>query len=378
MSHRRPDLHVICLDDPTFPVYGGVIDMHYRIQALSHAGVRMYIHAFYKGATPDGSVLKQWAEDVFFYPRLPPWQALQGAYMMTSRMSTSLLQRLLQDDVPVLFEGMHTSGMLAALKHQNPQRKLFLRSHNIESHYYHDLFMSSTSWWKRLYYQREFRLLRKQEAEILPLFTHIWSISAQEVNILKAFNEQTSWLPACIQFHSQQFKYLPSISANECTLLFHGNFGVSENRHAGQWLIDYIIKTNDKSLKLILAGKALDTCHFLAHPQIQYVSDPEFMDAVLAQADLVVLPGKQASGVKIKLLESLSAGKRVLCSAETASGSGLEDALPIFRNVEDLNRLIAASRSGGMDGQYLQVLQSFQRMYNPQHQAEQILKALNA
>lgn len=378
MSHRRPDLHFVCLDDPTFPVYGGVIDMHYRIQSLASAGLRIYIHAFYKGRHADLSILKQWAEEVYFYPRLKIWQAGKGPYMMASRRSDMLLKRLMQDDVPVLFEGLHTCSVVNALKAKSPNRKLFLRSHNIESHYYHDLYLSTNAWLKRLYFQREFQLLRKVEAEILPLFSHVWSISNQEVSILKAFNPKTTWLPAYVNFNAQVFRRLPQIDPTECTLLFHGNFKVAENKNAAERLITFMQQTQIKGLKLILAGKALNTCGFPETRDIQYVSDPDIMDTVLSEADLIVLPGKQASGVKIKLLESLASGKRVICSPETASGSGLEAVLPVFQTHQELEFIIQKTLNAELEPQYLQALKDFQNLYNPQYLTAQMLKEWHA
>lgn len=377
MSHRRPDLHIVCLDDPTYPVYGGVIDMHYRIQSLASAGLRIYIHAFYKGQHSDPTILKQWAEEVYFYPRLKIWQAGRGAYMMASRRSDQLLNRLMQDEVPVLFEGLHTCHVASTLRTKSPNRKLFLRSHNIESHYYHDLYLSTHSWLKRIYFQREFQLLRKAEAELLPIFSHIWSISNQEVTILKAFNPHTSWLPAYVNFNPQIFRRLPNIDPADCTLLFHGNFKVAENINAASLLIAFMQQTQIKGLKLILAGKALHTCGFPVNPAIEYVSDPEIMDTVLSEADLIVLPGKQASGVKIKLLESLASGKRVICSPETASGSGLEAVLPVFHSFQELDNIIQATLNTKLEPQYLQVLHAFQQLYNPRQLTGQLLKEWN-
>ena len=54
------------------------------------------------------------------------------------------------------------------------------------------------------------------------------------------------------------------------------------------------------------------------------------MDNVIKNATLVVLPGRQKSGVKIKLLNSLAKAKPVLATPETLNGSGLENILPRF------------------------------------------------
>ena len=39
-------LHIICLDAPSPPNYGGAIDMYYKIRALALAGTRIILHYF--------------------------------------------------------------------------------------------------------------------------------------------------------------------------------------------------------------------------------------------------------------------------------------------------------------------------------------------
>jgi len=371
-------LHIICLDDPSQPVYGGVIDMHYRIRALANAGVRLHLHIFYKGKSPDLSVLRQWADVVYTYPRKSPWLCFwrNEPFIVSSREHPDLYQRLAQDNHPVLFEGIHTTATVPALRKMYPERKLFLRAHNIESHYYNELYHATSDWIRRIYFRREFLKIRTWEHATLPLFTSVWSISTEETERLKSLNPSSLWIPAFIHFRNQRIHMLPALDAEKCTLLFHGNFSVDENRISAEWLLNFFRNKSPESMELILAGKNLKACSFEPHAYVRQVSDPEFMEDLLTEADIVVLPGKQRSGVKIKLLESLAAAKRVICSPEIASGSGLEQDLICFENEEELSRLLLLCREGKLEQQFLNSIQAFRRIYEPGKITGQILEMI--
>ncbi|MBN2519317.1 MAG: hypothetical protein JXB17_02335, partial [Bacteroidales bacterium] len=62
---------------------------------------------------------------------------------MQSRKNSELLNNLLQDNYPVLFEGFHTTYYLNNYKIKG--RKSFVRAHNIEHEYYKNLFINEKS-----------------------------------------------------------------------------------------------------------------------------------------------------------------------------------------------------------------------------------------
>lgn len=371
-AHRiiqKAGIHIICLDNPGLPTYGGVIDIHYRLLALASAGVSLYVHAFYTGREkPDKSVLLQIAEEVHFYPRksFPACVLDSQPYMVCSRNHPDLIKRLIQDNLPVWCEGIHTSAVLTELRKQNPERKFYLRAHNVESLYYQELFRNARNPVRRLYFKTEYLKILKYEENILREFDHVFAISPEESLILQKYTSRISWLPAFVRYRNQVLKTLPNPDPDDFNLLFHGNFAIDENRISAEWLIHFMQKFPRKGMRLLLAGKKLGAFSASLPASVQKFPDPEIMDEMLDQADLIVLPGTQRSGVKIKLLESLSAGKRVICSMQTASGSGLESELVIFKNEEQLNSLIEKTLSGEFDAAFLKSIHAFQQLYAPE------------
>jgi hypothetical protein len=64
----KPSLHIISFDVPFPPDYGGVMDVYYKMKALSEEGVRIILHCYEYGRKAS-SELTFLADEVYYYPR---------------------------------------------------------------------------------------------------------------------------------------------------------------------------------------------------------------------------------------------------------------------------------------------------------------------
>ena len=129
-----PDLHIVTFAVPYPANYGGAIDVWNRLVALKSLGLRIHLHCFVYGSFTPQAKLDEVAEKVYYYPRVvkPVLFSRGQPYIVTSRKSKQLLKNLSADLSPILFEGIHTTGLADQLK----GRKLLLRAHNVEHQYY--------------------------------------------------------------------------------------------------------------------------------------------------------------------------------------------------------------------------------------------------
>ena len=106
-------LHVISFDNPFPPNYGGVIDVYYKLKALKEAGVEITLHIFEYGRA-QAQELNQLCEKVFYYPRRTFVNPFVGSlpYIVSTRNDATLLQNLLVNNAPILFEGLHACYFL--------------------------------------------------------------------------------------------------------------------------------------------------------------------------------------------------------------------------------------------------------------------------
>ncbi|HRP33323.1 MAG TPA: mannosyltransferase, partial [Agriterribacter sp.] len=131
-------LHIVCLDVPYPPDYGGVFDLYYKLKYLYEAGVIIHLHSFAYGRGRQDA-LKQYCHSVHYYKRSNGWWNLLSRipYIVGSRSAPELLSNLTRDDFPVLLEGVHCTFWL--YKGRLNGRKVILRLHNVEFEYYHHL-----------------------------------------------------------------------------------------------------------------------------------------------------------------------------------------------------------------------------------------------
>ena len=102
-------LHIITFDVPYPANYGGAIDVYYRIKALHAYGVHIILHCFHKeNIATRYPELESLCEKVHYYQRSNKLfdHIHFQPFVVRSRRSKDLLNNLLQDNFPILFEGL--------------------------------------------------------------------------------------------------------------------------------------------------------------------------------------------------------------------------------------------------------------------------------
>jgi hypothetical protein len=164
----------------------------------------------------------------------------------------------------------------------------------------------------------------------------LFAISRQELEWAKGYNPQTYWLPAFF-YEPTTILETPGLPNNliysdlsfeqlkEVSLLYPANFSIATNRRAGAFLIQKILPLLPPRCKLILAGNAIPPkWQKLKHPQLLCYNRPQDMEAIRQKATVIILPGRQKTGAKLKFLESVLRHPRVWASPSVVEGSGLE------------------------------------------------------
>jgi len=329
-------IHIVSFDIPFPPDYGGVIDVFYKIKALSSLGVKIHLHCFQYGRKKSG-ILEALCHQVFYYPRKRIYTGIVSRvpYIVGSRINPDLLERLSLDQFPILFEGLHTCAYL-----DHPllaEKTKGVRMHNVEWQYYRGLFDYSTDALKSIYYAVESKRLHRFESVLIHA-NHIFGISKTETEYLINRYPQTTLL---FPFHGVSINHEQSGTGKFA--LYHGNLSVPENEEAVFWLLENL--KSDPDFPLIVAGKkpnpklkaAIEAAS--GFELVENPSDPK-MDELITNAHIHILPTFQSTGVKLKLIKSLFRGRFVMVNPEMVEGTGLQELCYIFKNPDSLNKLV--------------------------------------
>jgi hypothetical protein len=308
------NLHIVCFDVPFPPDYGGAMDMYFRIRSLHSLGMKLILHVFEYGRGRSKELEN--LGEVHYYQRKLSLGYLFSfrPFIVQSRANQTLLNRLLHDDAPILFEGVHTTILLEDERIR--KRFTMIRAHNVEHTYYRSLF-HETKGWKRWFFYLESKKLYHYEKK-MRLASVVLPVKEADAGYFKAFQMNCQVLPAS----------LPEFSFSGLEIrtyaLFHGNLSVSENIAAVHWLAQTLMPAISIDFPLIIAGKNPDDSilRLVNGKEIQLKANPseEEMSVLIEQASIHVLHTKNNNGTKLKLLAALSAPGHVLVNSETVTG----------------------------------------------------------
>lgn len=316
-------LHIISFDIPFPANYGGVIDVYYKIRALHRAGVKIHLHCFQYDRGP-AEDLDQYCASVHYYRRRTGIRSSLGIkpYIVASRMSQELVQNLMHDDHPILFEGLHTCGIMSDKRLKG--RFMVYRESNIEHHYYYHLFRAEKKHWKKIYFLSE-SLRLKLFQKVLRHASIMLAVSLDDANYLSGRfpGIKVVHLPS---FHrDDEVNILPGKGTGA---LYHGKLSVPENSAAAGFLITRVWE--DSFPELVIAG--LDPPEWLCrlaetHANIRIVRNPadETMFRLIREAHINVMVTFQPTGLKLKLLNALFNGRFCLVNPEMTRGTSLEE-----------------------------------------------------
>lgn len=331
------------------------MDVFYKIKALHEAGVVITLHCFQYRERYAQPELEKYCEKVYYYKRdLSPLSMLSSKpFVVKSRMTSALLKNLKKDTYPILFEGLHTCGVLKDKVLRS--RMKIIRMHNVEWQYYRNLELLETRIWKRIYFRTESIKLKRFENEIVKYANYILTVSPDDDDYFKQLYETEN-------LNESNIDFIPPFHPNEkveCKtgrgeyVLFHGKLSVPDNELAAIYLIKKVFSKVD--VPLIIAGKdpsvsLLDLARL--HDNVQIVANPNDskMNDLILNAQINVLLSFQRSGMKLKLLNALYRGRFCIVNRSMIQNTGLES-LCILKNT---SKEIAAAIESYMNLQFSQ------------------------
>ncbi len=331
-------LHIISFDVPYPANYGGVIDVYYKLVALKKEGIKVHLHCFEYGREK-AKQLEEFCHEVNYYPRNTGIFSNLSVkpYIVNSRRSEKLITNLLKDDYPILFEGLHSCFYIDDGRIKN--RFKIYRESNIEHHYYFHLFKSEKNLLKKVFFLAESYRLK------------VFQKNLEHADLMLVVSQSdTDYLRK--QFVDKNVEYLPSfhpndefsvISGQNDYIFYHGKLSVTENYKAAEFLIEKIFSKTNR--KLIIAGMdppehLRKLCRQAKNVKLIENPDDKTMFDLIQNAQANILITFQATGLKLKLLNTLYKGRFCIVNPEMVQGTGLESLCKVGNSSTELLQLI--------------------------------------
>ena len=330
-NNTGPDLHIVSFNVPWPANYGGVMDVFYRLRALSRVGLRIHLHCYTYGR-PEASELEPLCVEVRYYKRdMSPLRQLDHRpFIVSSRCNKKLKNRLLQDRYPILLEGLHCCSLLEddALH----DRIVMVRAHNVEADYYSRLARSERNPLRKAYLALDAAKLRRYEP-VLQRAAAVFAISeADRQHFLQMGCREVRLVTGGHPYDS----VTSPVGCGDYAL-YHGQLSVAENIHAVEWLINNVFA--DSPHRLVVAG--LNPSASLRrligrHSNVRLIDSPDdaTMQRLVAEAQVNILYTDQPTGMKLKLLHALFCGRHCLVNSAMVTGTGLGELCHVSDNAE--------------------------------------------
>jgi len=317
-------LNIVSLNIPWPANYGGVIDIYYKIKALHDCGIKIILHCF-EYERPRAAELTDICEEVHYYRRRTGFLSNLSLlpYNVFSRKDNRLINNLFKNDYPILFEGLHTCYYLNDRRLKN-RFKIF-RECNIEHDYYREIGKAEGNLLKKCFYYIEAKRFERYQKNVKDANLMI-AVSQKDADYLqKAFPHIAVKFVPCFHGNTE----ITSQAGQSDFLLYHGKLSVKENEKAALYLIEHIfsklaphrciIAGLNPSSKLVRAASR--------HKNITVEANPssEKMSELIQTAQINLLLTFQETGLKLKLLNSLFAGRHVVVNPMLLAGSGLDE-----------------------------------------------------
>lgn len=318
-------LHVVAFNIPWPANYGGVIDVYYKLEALHLLGASIVLHCYeYEHQEYPTEQLLNVCREVHYYPRDRGLRANLSLlpYNVYGRRGEVLLERLLLDEAPILFEGLQSCFFLThpALRH----RCKVVRPANVEHHYYRALAVAEHTFVSKAFHYIEavkFALFERK----LKYADAIVPVSESDTEHYQSVfpTHRVQCVPC---FHSH--REINSRLGSGKYILYHAKLSVAENEVAALWLIDHVLSRLNEPA--IIAGmnpskRLIDAIH--KYPHISLIANPsdEQMKELILQAHIHLLWTAQPTGLKLKLLNSLFLGRHIVANSLMLTGTRLDD-----------------------------------------------------
>jgi hypothetical protein len=163
-------------------------------------------------------------------------------------------------------------------------------------------------------------------------------------------------------------------------ILYHGNLSISENYHAAMWLIEHVF--SNIKCPVIIAGlnppKALvQLVNQFPHITLKQNCSSHEMNELVSNAQIHCLYTAQETGLKLKLIHVLYAGRHAVVNQNMLNGTELEKACTVCNNPSEYIYAIESLIKKNMDELLISNRNQYLKDMNNDKKTERLISLFN-
>tara|TARA_R110002124_G_scaffold111545_2_gene265446 strand:- start:9386 stop:10573 length:1188 start_codon:yes stop_codon:yes gene_type:complete len=326
----------ICARIP-FPIDdGGAVYIYNTTKHLSDLGHEVHLASFYselQHQNPDGltDICTLHYKNGGFTPysvfSILKSSVSRKVVNVQHRMDRKIMKQII-DPLPsdfdvILLAGLHLGNFISLLRNKFQDTPIVLQHVNVEHELIKKYGNNEKNLVKKLIFYDQAHLMKKFETKILSAVDGISYIS--DVDAEKLYSITNADIPKIIcppgADVTSSFEF---DEREENHLIAFSNWKWKPNIDGLFWFLDNvwpIILQNNKQVKLTLAGNDLpETVLKRFSTNISYVGFVEDLANFCRKATVQIVPLKNGSGVKLKMIEGMSYGNPIVCTKLASDG----------------------------------------------------------
>jgi polysaccharide biosynthesis protein PslH len=352
----------LCNKSPYPPKEGGPIAMNALIEGLADKGHLVKVLAVSsekypvkEAEIPDEYLKKTSLESVFLDLRIKPMNALYNMFLgrsyhvsrfVSANFSDRLVSILQEQEFDIIqLETLFMCPYIRIIR-KHSKARIILRAHNIEHVIWQQLALQEKKFWKKYYLNHLYKVLKSYELHAMALVDGIAAITYNDAEFIRAAGIRVP--VEAVNFAVPGLIYEVSVQPRPLPSVFHvGSMNWLPNEEGMKWFLDEVWPQVNKAypdLPLYLAGRFIPS--WLKNGKYnKVIIMGEVSDAIafMKEHEIMVVPLFSGSGVRIKIIEAMSAGKAVISTHKGAEGIRCTDHHEILfaESAEDFRNCIA-------------------------------------
>ena len=262
-----------------------------------------------------------------------------------------------------------------------PGLPVALEVHNIEHRIIRQIGDGTKSPLRRFLYRLEERKLRRLEEKAWSECDLCITVSDEERDTIAKHLGEPGKIHRIIGVDLERFEWSPKADAGK-QLLFIGGMDYRPNLDSALYFLAEIfprIRSRDPDVKIDIVGRELR--RIPGRERFEGASFHENVPEVLSffrKADLLVVPLRSGAGIRIKILEAMSAGLPVVTTSKGCEGIGVRDGEHVLVGDSPEAFSSAVSRALGDDGLRSSLARNGRRLIEERYSWEFLAKEMES
>lgn len=335
---------ILCNKTPYPPKEGGPIAMNAIIEGLYRAGHDVKVLAVNSNKynirpeeIPEAYRKKTKIETVFINLSVQPHKALVNLFsgksyhverFISKDLEAKLTEILLKEHYDIVqLETLYMSPYVDLIRKYSNAR-IVLRSHNIEHLIWERVATITRNPLKKLYLKHLAKTLKNYELGMLNRYDGIATITKKDGETLRSLGCKIPLIAIPFGIDLSGFKKNPGIEPEFPSLFHLGSMNWMPNQEGIRWFLDEVwprVHQAFPDLKFYVAGRNMPQWLVQTKlPNVIVTGEVDDAFAFMYSKAVEIVPLFSGSGIRIKIIEGMAAGKAIVSTTIGAEGINVE------------------------------------------------------